>query len=615
MCGITGWIDWEQDLSQQQAVLEQMACTLKERGPDSEGYWLSPHAALAHRRLIVIDPVGGKQPMLFTQGEQTYALTYNGELYNFRELREELRTRDHVFRTHSDTEVLLHAYVEWGEECVNHFNGIFAFAIWDEARQRLFIARDHLGVKPLFYAQVGSAVVFGSEIKALLAHPLVEPVLDDEGMKAIFVSLFMSGGGIFRDIHELRPAHCATFTRERTHIRPYWQLVSRPHTDDLETTAEYIRSLLKDTVKRQLIADVPVVTLLSGGLDSSGVTSLAAREFQSEHKVLDTYAINYANSEEHFEGNAIRPSIDRPYVEQVARYLPTNHHDVVVSTDELIENLLVPMRAHDRPKMGQIETSLYLLFKVIKQNATVALSGESADEVFGGYPWFHQEHVLNTPTFPWIAARMNPRGDNQFMNMGTPFLSPALAQELQPREHMQRLYQEALAEVPRLEGESPRDARIREIFYLNMTRFLLLLLDRKDRMSMATGLEVRVPFCDHRLVQYVWNIPWEMKTVDNIEKGILRRAFSGLLPEEVRMRRKSAYPTSFDPAYTQAVRRWTLEILNNANAPVNAFVNGAFIRQLAEHPDEEMRGENAYFLFDYLIQANAWLQEYHVITP
>ncbi|GHO47387.1 asparagine synthase (glutamine-hydrolyzing) [Ktedonospora formicarum] len=614
MCGITGWIDWEQDLSEQQAVLKEMACTLKERGPDREGYWLSSHAALAHRRLIVIDPVGGKQPMLFTRGEQTYALTYNGEIYNFRELREELRARDHVFRTHSDTEVLLHAYVEWGEDCVDHLNGIFAFAIWDEARQQLFIARDHLGVKPLFYAQVGSTIVFGSEIKALLAHPLIEPILNDEGMKAIFVSIFLSGGGIFRDVQELRPGHCATFTRERTHVRQYWQLVSRPHTDNLETTTEYIRSLLSDTVSRQLIADVPVVTLLSGGLDSSGVTSLAAREFQRENQVLNTYAINYVNSEEHFEGNAFRPSIDRPYAEQVARDLPTNHHNIMVSTEELIGNLLVPMRAHDRPTMGQMETSLYLLFKAIKQNATVALSGESADEIFGGYPWFHQEHALNTPTFPWIAARMNPGSNTPLMQMGLPFVSPALAHELHPHEHMQQLYQEALAEVPRLEGESSRDTRIREIFYLNMTRFLRLLLDRKDRMSMATGLEVRVPFCDHRLVQYVWNIPWEMKAIDHIEKGILRRAFRGLLPEEVRMRRKSAYPISFDPAYTQAVRRWTLEILNTANAPVNTFVNRAFLRQLAEHPDEQKRGENAYFLFDYLIQTNAWLQEYHVVT-
>ncbi len=615
MCGITGWIDWEQDLSQQQDVLERMACTLKERGPDREGYWLSSHAALAHRRLIVIDPVGGNQPMLFSQGEQTYALTHNGEIYNFRELREELGTRGYAFRTHSDTEVLLHAYVEWGEDCVKHLNGIFAFAIWDEARQSLFIARDHLGVKPLFYAQIGSAIVFGSEIKALLAHPQIKPIVDNEGMKTIFISLFMSGGGVFRDIREMRPGHCATFTRERTHIRPYWQLVSRPHTDDLETTIEYIRSLLTDTVKRQLIADVPIISLLSGGLDSSGVSSLAAREFQKEHQQINTYSINYVNSDEHFEGNALRPSLDGPYVEKMTHYLSSNHHDVVVSTKELIENLLVPMRAHDRPKMGQIETSLYLLFKSIKQNATVALSGESADEVFGGYPWFHQEHVLNTPTFPWIAATMKPGENTRLLNAEHPFLSPDLAASLQPRAYMQQIYQEALDEVPCLDGESSRDARIRELFYLNLTRFLPLLLDRKDRMSMATGLEVRVPFCDHRLVQYVWNIPWEMKNVDTIEKGILRRALSGLLPEDVRMRRKSAYPTSLDPTYTKTIRNWSLEILNDSNSPVNVFINRGAIRQMAEHPDETMRGDMAYFLFDYLIQTNAWLQEYHVITP
>ncbi|GHO49330.1 asparagine synthase (glutamine-hydrolyzing) [Ktedonospora formicarum] len=612
MCGITGWIDWERDLSEEQQQLELMACTLRDRGPDREGYWLSPRAALAHRRLIVIDPIGGKQPMTFTQGDTTYALTYNGEIYNYRELREELRSRDHTFKTQSDTEVLLHAYLEWGEECVKHFNGIFAFAIWDEAKQSLFIARDHLGVKPLFYAQIGSSIIFGSEIKALLAHPLIKPILDDAGLAAIFVSLFMSGGGIFRDINELHPGWCATFTRERVNLRPYWQLISHPHTDDLETTAEHIRALLSDTVKRQLIADMPVVTLLSGGLDSSGVSSLAARNFAEEHRTLDTYAINYDNSEENFKGNAMRPSIDRPYVEQMASYLGTNHHDIVVSTNDLVENLLVPMRAHDRPKMGQIETSLYLLFKVIKQNATVALSGESADEVFGGYPWFHQERVINAPTFPWLAARMGGASDNQFLQPHASFLSADMTQRLHPRNRIRKLYQDALAEVPRLEGEGARDARMREIFYLNLTRFLPLLLDRKDRMSMATGLEVRVPFCDHRLVQYVWNIPWEMKSVDHIEKGILRRAFSGILPDEVRMRRKSAYPTSFDPAYTQAVRKWTLSIANDTNAPIRPFINLDFVSKLAKHEDEAVRGESAYFLFDYIIQANAWLQEYHV---
>ena len=610
MCGITGWIDWQADLSEQGVILEKMANCLSRRGPDEQGRWLSQRAVLAHRRLIVLDPQGGKQPMVYSAGGHTYAITYNGEIYNFRELRAELEQCGHTFRTHSDTEVLLHAYIEWGEQCVRRLNGIFAFGLWDEQKQQLLLARDHLGVKPLFYAQRGSSILFASEIKSLLAHPLVEPIVGADGLAEIFsFGRTTPGFGVYHDVHEVRAGHMIVFDKERARTVCYWSLRSAPHTDDVETTAEHIRALLEDTVRRQLIADMPVVAMLSGGLDSSGLTALAGREFQREGKQLHTYSIDFIDSAHHFQGTALRPNLDAPWVQRVSEHVGTIHHTLTLDTPELVENLLVPLHAHDLPSMGQMETSLYLLCKYMKEDATVAISGESADEVFGGYPWFNDPVALNQQAFPWMAMMGASERDPYT------WLSEETRAQVRPGEYMQRRYREALAEVPRLEGEDAHSARLREILYLNQTRFLSFLLNRKDRMSMATGFEVRVPFCDYRLVDYVWNIPWEMKRVDDIEKGILRRALAGVLPDDARMRRKSAYPASHNPTYTKAIQDWTLQVINDPNAPVRPFVNVPAVQFMASGNLPELPGvpnDFAVMLLERVIQIDVWLREYKI---
>jgi asparagine synthase (glutamine-hydrolysing) len=605
MCGIAGWIDWNNDVTRQKAIMTCMADTLNHRGPDAQGQWFSQHAALAHRRLIVIDPETGAQPMVYQEGERTYAITYNGETYNFRELRSELESYGHTFRTRSDTEVLLHAYMQWGVDCVQHLNGIFAFGLWDEQKQQLLLARDHLGVKPLFYAQRGSAIIFGSELKVLLAHPLVKAEVDADGLAEIVGFLTVPGSGIYRDVHQLRPGHMAICTENGMHITRYWSLQSHPHTDDLPTTAEYIRSLLQDTVKRQLIADVPVVTLLSGGLDSSGVTALAAREFKQEGKQLDTYSIDFVNSEQDFHGTALHPSLDAPWARRMSEHVGSQHHTVVVDTPALLESLLAPLYAHDYPNAGQMTSSLYLLFKAMKQDATVALSGESADEVFGGYPWFHNDAALKIQSFPWLPL-VNGQGES-----GLSWLSTDVLEKARPFDYIDRQYRQAIAEVPRLAGEETLAAKKRELFYLNLAYFLPFLLDRKDRMSMATGFEVRVPFCDYRLVQYVWNIPWKMKAVDGIEKGILRRALADLLPDDVRNRKKSAYPTLQSPIYNRATRDWTLELLDDPNAPILPLINQRVVREMAES-NALLPPYIVISPFERIIQMNEWLKKYEV---
>jgi asparagine synthase (glutamine-hydrolysing) len=616
MCGITGWVDWADNLTQQRAILAKMASTMARRGPDAEGFWLQEHVAFAHRRLIVIDALGGLQPMEYADNntEETpqrhYAITYNGEIYNFRELRRELENLGHTFHTRSDTEVLLHSYVEWGEDCPRHLNGIFAFALWDAQRQRLFMARDHLGVKPLYYAQRGSALVFGSEIKALLAHPKVTPEIDAAGLATIFgAGIFRyPGDAIYRDIHELRPAHTLTFTREHLHIARYWNVQSAPHTDAAETTAEHILALLEDTVRRQLISDMPIATLLSGGLDSSGLTVLAAREFEREHKTLDTYSIDFMNNTHDFEASAMRPSLDEPWIRRVSEFAHTNHHTVMLDSADLIENHLIPLYAHDLPAGGQMETSLYLLFKEMKRHATVALSGESADEVFGGYPWFK-------PMIEGEDILTHLPGTTFGLNL----LRPEIEQQLNISEYIERKNQENLAETPLHPDDDELTIRMRKTFYLHLTRFLPMLLNRKDRMSMMVGFEVRVPYCDYRLVEYAWNIPWPMKTIDGMEKGILRRALKGILPEDARTRKKSAYPSTHNPVFYQALQDWALRILDNPQEPIHQLIDTGkarnIITQISNIPGpqgsmstSEMKGH----IFDRIVQTNAWLKDYHV---
>ncbi|MBM7856160.1 asparagine synthase (glutamine-hydrolyzing) [Desulfohalotomaculum tongense] len=607
MCGIAGWIDWERDLTTQKHVLEKMTTTLSHRGPDAEGTWLSPCAALGHRRLTVIDPVGGSQPMVRQLGDSTYVITYNGELYNTAELRRELELYGHKFQSHSDTEVLLVSFIQWGPSCIDRLNGIFAFAVWDHKEQRLFLARDRLGVKPLFYTHRGRTLLFGSELKALLAHPEVKPQIDAEGLAEIFYlgPSRTPGHGVFRNIREVRPGHCLIYDRSGIHMRRYWNVKSKPHRDDLDTTAAKVHDLLKDSVQRQLISDVPICTLLSGGLDSSALTAFAAQSFSGQ---LHTYSIDYVNNNFNFKPNEFQPTLDAPWVKHMSRYCGTRHHYITVDTPEIVDALTNAVLARDLPGMADVDSSLYLFCREIKKNATVALSGECADEIFGGYPWFHSQEALNSSTFPWLRA----------LQFRTSLLSPELLQYVNPDEYINQRYQDTLAEVPKLPGENEQESRRREMFYLNILWFMTTLLDRKDRMSMATGLEVRVPFCDHRLVEYVWNIPWQMKNWNGQEKGILRRALAGILPEGILNRRKSPYPKTHNPHYLAAVRNWLIRILEDPASPLLPLVNTNALRSLTRVEGDTfnrpwfgqlMTGPQ---LFAYLCQIDTWLREYKV---
>lgn len=612
MCGIAGWINWERDLSQQEQVVLKMADTLTPRGPDAAGFYKIPHALLGHRRLSVIDPLRGTQPMTRKAKQNTFTIVYNGELYNTLELRSELITRGYGFETHCDTEVLLYAYIEWGEECLERLNGIFAFAVLDEKAEKIFLARDRFGVKPLFYTHVKGNFIFGSELKALLIHPDIEPVIDAEGLGEIFAlgPSRTPGHGVFKNIRELRPGSKLIYSRKGLAVSKYWSLVSKPHEDSIQTTINTVRELVIDAIERQLISDVPVCTLLSGGLDSSAITSIAAKYYRRNNLGrLDTYSIDYVDNDRYFRPTDFQPNSDSEWIVRTSKALNTNHHSVFIDTPQLASALEEAVTAKDLPGMADIDSSLYLFCKEIKRNATVALSGECADEVFGGYPWFYKSNLLELDIFPWLRGIDERAG----------ILAAELLNLINPAVYAREKYQETLNEVPVLKEESLLEKRRRAMFYLNFTWFMSTLLERKDRMSMASGLEVRVPFCDHRIVEYVWNIPWEMKFFNNREKGLLRKAMTGILPEDVLWRKKSPYPKTHNPSYLKAVSTLLSERINTPDSPLKQIVNIAYIKELLSSDltsfnipwfGQLMTGPQ---LFAYLIQVDIWMRKYSIL--
>ena len=559
MCGITGWVDFGRDLRGQRAAIAAMTATMICRGPDAGEVWVSAHAAIGHRRLSVIDLPGGGQPM-HAPGADDVVLTFSGEIYNRTELRRELAARGHQFRTRSGTEVLLHCYLEWGADCVRRLNGMFAFGVWDGRSQELLLARDRLGVKPLYYAPLAEGVVFGSEPKAVFAHPQFRPEIDAEGLAELFsqVGTGTPGHGVYRGLSQVKPGTLVRVGRDGVRTSAYWTLEAREHTDDLATTAGTVRELLADAVDRQTVADVPLCSLLSGGLDSSVVSALAADSLRRRDRgKLATFSVDFAGSIDAFMPGQLRPSHDEPFARAAAEHIGSCHGTITLNAEDLVEAQWLPLAAHDLPTYGDMYVSFALLCHEISKQATVALSGEGADEVFGGYPWFHVPALLAAPTFPWAA-----RGSWE------PLLHPDVRARVRLGEYAADRYAQALAEVPQLAGESPWERRIREVLYLGLTRWLPLLLDRKDRLSMAYGLEVRVPFTDHRLVEYAWNVPWAMKEADGIEKGLLRTAAHGLLPADLLRRRKSTYPGAADQAYQRAIDAQLRGLLARPGAPL-----------------------------------------------
>lgn len=603
MCGIAGILSQNIDLREREPLIRDISESLKLRGPDGFGEYTKPYVTLIHRRLSVIDPEKGAQPMSFGK----YVIAYNGEIYNTQEIKNDLLAKGYSFDTQCDTEVVLKAYCEWKEKCCERLNGIFAFAVWDDAEHSLFVCRDRIGVKPLFYSSKNGVFAFASRIKSLLLIPEISAEIDENGLNEIFMlgPAKPIGSAVFKDINELPPASYMTVKNGNVSIKQYWRLTAKEHTDNEAQTIEKTHFLVTDAIKRQLVSDVPLCTFLSGGLDSSIISEIASREYLKRGDRLTTYSVDYTDNDKFFKASVFQPNKDSDYINLISDYIKSEHKNIVLDNKAVALALKESTEARGLPGFTDVDSSLMLFCREVKREHTVALSGECADEIFGGYPWYHNKAILFEDTFPWSRST----------DVRKSILKDGLLKNAD--DFVRSKYLETVSKTDYLESDGKTERRMREMFMLNMDWFMQTLLMRKDAMSMESSLEVRVPFCDYRIAEYAYNMPWSLKSLNGREKGILRKAFENELPEEIVYRKKSPYPKTYNPVYFNEVCRLTREVLADKGCPLYEMLNTKKLEELMENPDalgepwygQLMKGPQ---VLAYVVQIYYWIKEYKV---
>ncbi len=577
---------------------------MKHRGPDDSDGFYTDGAAFHHNRLAVMDVEKGHQPMTVMFEGKKYTIVYNGEIYNAPELKADLQSKGITFETNCDTEVVLYTYAVYGMDCGERLNGIFAFAVYDHSEEKVFLIRDRLGVKPLFYAMMGNTMLFSSEVKTLLSHPEIRAELDETGLWQL---LFMSpgtinGSGVFKNILEFKPGECGIFDSHGLKKWKYWSLKAFEFAETSQEAAEHTKWLLEDAIKRQLASDVPLCTFLSGGLDSSVITAVAAKHCEEKGEKLATYSFEYEDNKKNFKQSLFQPQGDDEFAVYLGEYLGTEHTVLTAPTLSVAENLCPAVDFRDIPGQADVDSSLLYFCGEVKKRHTVVLSGECSDEIFGGYPWFYRKEMLEKDFFPWIHKPM-ARAE---------LFDEKFAKPKRGYEYIAEVYRASVSDVPMLDTdtEDMKTARIATV--LSTGYFMTSLLERKDRMSMAHGLEVRVPFADHRIIEYVYNVPWSIKFENQTEKALLRNAMREYLPDMILHRKKSPYPITHNPKYLDYVS----EMLGNRmrNGILGDVLDLKAYNKLMGEDNVTWFGQlmNKPQLVAWLVQFDYWFEKYNV---
>ena len=548
MCGICGIYNLDRQTPVDENILVRMTNAMSHRGPDDMGTYKNKNIGLGHRRLSIIDLSSGHQPM--TNKDENLWITYNGEIYNHRDLKSLLAQKGYQFKTDCDTEVILYAFEEFGADCVHKFNGMFAFAIWDVKNQSLFLARDRLGIKPLYYSLVKNTFLFASEIKAIFEHPMVKPEADINSIpEYLFCTSLLDSKTMFKNIRTIAPGHTMMVNNNSHRLSEYWDIQLKDCNNDSTGIEEYkqnIFSLMDDSVNKRLMSDVPYGTLLSGGLDSSISSALASTHVD---RALQTFSIEFTdNVKMNYE------SSDTKYARLMAEKFKTDHHEFILQRSEY--NEIHEKVSWQIEKPVELTTpSLYLLHKNLKDYITVVLSGEGADELFGGYFFFLKEaHTNQLTEFPW-APYFYEVSDliNEDVKRQTGFV------------------ENIKCSLDHLVNKFSTDDFMNRVLYLFIKIYLLEMLERQDKTSMAWGVETRVPFLDHRLVEYVVNIPSKFKIKGDIEKYVLKESFRHFMPSEIIDRKKKPFPFPVDPKSVMAQRNRALELVQSSDSGISAY--------------------------------------------
>ncbi len=599
MSGIAGMVNPLEDLLLQSVNICAMSDAIRSRGPNGAGHFLSPRSVLLKRVGWTSPQHGGPTVTELAVEGKTYVLTLDGVLYNEEELLSELESKG--CKCASTSEIFIYAYTLWKDNFLNKLNGVFAFALWSVEDRTLILARDHLGVKPLFYALKGRTLLFASEIQGITSHPLFETSMDLEGLSELIClsPRHTPGSSVIKGVHQVRPGHYVRYSEEGLKSFRYWKIEKQEHEDDLSKTLETVRELVIHSVKRQMKSPVPLCGLLSGGLYSSLMTAIVADYPQDLHSsIYNTWSVDFEKNNRYVRQRTLSGDSDTPWVRWVCRRTGTRHHYIILSSGDLVDALLDATEARGIPGMPEYDSSLLLLCREIRKDFGIVLTGDCSDEVFGANIRSSEYFASGKKRLPWasnVAEKIS-------------VFKTDIIDLIKPYEFIEKCYAEALADYLKFTGDTHRLKKETEAEWFSLYWNLPCLLERLDRMSMAFGLETRVPFCDVRLVEYFWNIPQEIKRLNNMDRGLLREAMRGYLPSDILERKKSPFPRSQDPEYEAKIKSILSETVLDPGSPVKNLLNVRTLESMMKQQDMSKHYSSRSQLFGWMIQLDHFMR-------